>query len=79
MGKLIDKAATGRDDATLLKARELAQLLAVSSDMVYRLEANGTIPQAIKLGPRTFRWRRSEVQRWVSLHGSGKPRRKVKR
>lgn len=45
----------------LLTAKETAALLRVGVAQLYRLQAAGTIPQAIRLGPQSVRWDEDEL------------------
>ena len=52
--------------ARLLTATEVAQILNVRDKRVYQLN----IP-AIRLTPRTLRWRRSTVEQWLADRTEG--------
>jgi predicted DNA-binding transcriptional regulator AlpA len=45
----------------LLTAKETAALLRVGVAQLYRLQAAGVIPQAIRLGPQSVRWDEEEL------------------
>ena len=53
--------------ALLLKAEEVAQMLAISTRTLWRLVSTDGFPQPVKLGGST-RWRAAEVAAWVA-HG----------
>ncbi|KAB2919924.1 MAG: helix-turn-helix domain-containing protein [Hyphomicrobiaceae bacterium] len=46
---------------TLIKAKEVQELLAVSRDKLRQLIRDGVVPRPIQLGPKTRRWDRAEV------------------
>ena len=46
----------------LLNIGEVAGLLGVHKRTVWRLCACGTLPPPIRVGPRTLRWRLSDLQ-----------------
>ncbi|MBA3483698.1 MAG: helix-turn-helix domain-containing protein [Pirellulales bacterium] len=50
--------------ALLLKAEEVAQMLAISTRTLWRLVSTAGFPQPLKLGGST-RWRAAEVTAWV--------------
>jgi len=49
-------------NATLLTARQVADLLGVHVRTVWRYSQTGIIPQPIRLGQRTVRWRLSDLR-----------------
>jgi predicted DNA-binding transcriptional regulator AlpA len=53
------------EDDRLMNVKEVAQFLTVSIRKVWRDAAAGVFPQPIKLGPKTARWRLSEVLEYV--------------
>ncbi len=44
-----------------LTVREVAELYSVSAHAVHRMARRGELPQPIKLGPRTTRWKASDI------------------
>ncbi len=48
--------------AVLLSARQVADLLGVHVRTVWRYSQTGIIPQPIRLGQRTVRWRLSDLR-----------------
>jgi predicted DNA-binding transcriptional regulator AlpA len=46
----------------LLTVKDVAELYCLSIREVYRKVRCGALPQPIKLGPRTTRWKASEIQ-----------------
>jgi excisionase family DNA binding protein len=50
--------------AALMTGGEVAELLRVSTRMIYRLKDSGRMPQPIKLGG-SVRWRRAELVEWI--------------
>ena len=53
--------------ALLLKAEEVARMLAISTRTLWRLVSTEGFPQPVKFGGST-RWRAAEVTAWVE-HG----------
>lgn len=45
-----------------LSAKQVAARLGVSRATVWRWASEGTLPQPIKLGPNTTRWRLSDLE-----------------
>ncbi len=60
---LLREDTTGRRHL-LLGVREVAELLGVSTRMVWSLVAAGKLSEPVELGGRTL-WRRGEVETWV--------------
>jgi excisionase family DNA binding protein len=58
---------TTQDDSLtrLLKAEDVASALRVDKDRVWALNREGKLP-AVKLGGRTYRWRRERVERAIA-------------
>ena len=48
-------------EALFLKDTEVAALLGISKSSVWRLTANGTLPQPVRIGGMT-RWKRAEIE-----------------
>ena len=64
------KAAPGRRSLAhvqLLKAREVAEVLAISMPTLWRYVKLERIPQPIRLGPRVLRWRLRDIERFVGV------------
>jgi len=55
----------GGAESLLLTADEVAQLLGISTRTLWRLSRGGRCPLPLRIGGNT-RWRRSEVERWVT-------------
>ena len=49
----------------MIRAKDIARLLAVSPDAIYRMAGEGRFPRAIKLADRVVVWRLSEVKAWI--------------
>ena len=54
----------GQSQALLLKADEVADLLAISVRSVWRLASRGELPPPIEIG-RSKRWRRDDIEKFV--------------
>jgi excisionase family DNA binding protein len=48
-----------------MNAREVAEVLGISTREVYRRASSGKIPRPYKLGHHTSRWKPSEVQAFL--------------
>jgi excisionase family DNA binding protein len=57
------------DDLDMLTVPQLCVLLKVSRYWVYQQVAAGRLP-AVRIGPRRWRFRRCEVERYVREHAS---------
>ena len=49
----------------LLTSTQVAEMLEVSPNTVFRWKREGRLPKAIQLGPRTTRWRESEILKLI--------------
>lgn len=63
--------AAAHADVQLVTVRQAAALLAVSTRSVWRMVADGTLPQPIRLGSRVVRFRLADLQRTIE-GGGGK-------
>lgn len=52
--------------ATLLKAREVADLLGIHERTVWRMVSAGTLPEPIRVGDRSVRWRLVDIEAFVA-------------
>jgi excisionase family DNA binding protein len=59
-----DAARPANGHALLLCVEEVAELLACSRRLVWRLASEGALPR-VKLGPRCVRFRRADVEALV--------------
>jgi prophage regulatory protein len=50
---------------TLLRLRQVQEIVPYSSSSIYHMVANGDFPAPIKLGPRASAWVESEIHSWV--------------
>ncbi len=48
-----------------IRIKELAMMLGISKQTIYRLIAQGKFPQQIKLTERTSVWRLSTIEQWI--------------
>jgi len=49
----------------LLRKREVAQALGLSTVQIWRLQNAGKFPRAIQLGEHSVGWRASDIQAWI--------------
>jgi excisionase family DNA binding protein len=55
------------ETSLLVTPREAAALLSVSKAGLYRLIGrHASFPAPVRLGPKTVRWRRSDLEGWVN-------------
>ena len=55
---------------TLMTRQEVVNLLRIDPRTLRRLEREGSIPSPIVIGERTLRWRRREIEKYLT---EGKP------
>ena len=53
------------DADRLITAAQVATILAVAKKTVWRMHAEGRPPAAVRIGPRTPRWRESDIRRFL--------------
>ena len=53
---------------TLIRVREVCEMLGISRSGVYRRLSDGTFPRPARLGLRTVRWRVDEIEDWRDAH-----------
>ena len=51
----------------LLRGQDVQQLIGVSRVTLWRMTRSGDFPQSIRIGARSNRWLRSEVEAWIRL------------
>jgi predicted DNA-binding transcriptional regulator AlpA len=61
-----DTTITTDDAENLWDSQRLATYLNLPLGNLYRRIRRGDAPPMIRLGPQTFRWRRADVEEWVS-------------
>lgn len=49
------------DSDSLLRLSDVARLTGLAEDAVRRLVRQGVVPPPLRLGPRSLRWRRTDV------------------
>jgi len=55
------------NEAVLLSAKQVAQLLQVSTRTLWRLLSSGQLIMPVRLG-RSVRWRKQELMTWMDVH-----------
>ena len=50
----------------LLSVRQVSELCAISERKIWRAVAANCFPKPLKLGPKTTRWKKSEIQRHIN-------------
>lgn len=61
------QSAPTTDPTLLIEVKEFARLIDVSTATLWRMRSAGKLPPEVKLSAGCVRWRRSDVERWVSL------------
>ena len=61
----------------LLNVRQLAAMLGIHQRSVWRLaglaeEGHGPFPRPLRIGPKTVRWRRADVEAYLATLAGGK-------
>jgi excisionase family DNA binding protein len=51
----------------LLTAEAVAELLSLSRRTIFRMKSAGLICPHVKIGHSAIRWRRSDIERWISM------------
>lgn len=51
----------------LLTAAAVAEMLSLSKRQVFRMRSAGLICGPVRVGSGAIRWRRSDVERWISM------------
>jgi len=68
---MIDLASHNATDVQLLDVREVAELLRMHPRSIWRLAAQAeagqsNFPKPLRIGPKTIRWRLSDVQAYLA-------------
>ena len=54
---------------TLMKCKEVQTTLTISRATIYRWMDAGTFPRPIQLGAHMVRWKRSDINNWLTEKG----------
>ncbi|MDR9417202.1 MAG: AlpA family phage regulatory protein [Gracilimonas sp.] len=54
-----------RDPDSIIRPKQLSELLSVSSTTLWRWESKGKLPKRIKLAGRAVGWRYGDIQEWL--------------
>ena len=49
----------------LLRSDEVTKMVALSRSQIYRMMPKEEFPASIKVGPKSVRWRESEIRAWM--------------
>lgn len=60
------------DRCELMTVREVAAVLKLHTRSVWRMAATGAIPAPIRLGEKTVRWRRVDLEKHLATLAEGK-------
>ena len=52
-------------DLSIIRPKELAELLSISIPTLYRMINNGELPPKVQIGKRAVGWRRSQIEDWM--------------
>ncbi len=55
---------TQMTNQALMSARQVAELLNISTRTLWRLKSAGRLPAAIRIG-KSIRWRREDLDTWI--------------
>jgi excisionase family DNA binding protein len=66
LGRMKDSKKTTISGCQLLTVKDVAAMLRVHTRTVWRMSASGDIPAPKKLGPRTVRWRMSDLAEYIA-------------
>ena len=50
----------------LLRLQSVKAATGLGRSSIYALEASGTFPKRVAIGPRAVAWRESEIQAWIN-------------
>ncbi len=50
---------------SLMRRREVEEVLGISRSSIYRLMQEGKFPRPLKIGPAAVRWRASDIMVWL--------------
>ena len=51
----------------LLKRTQVQELTGLSKTSIYKRMGEGEFPQSIALSPKTIRWDRREIDKWIDI------------
>lgn len=54
-----------RDPLSIVRPKELCEMLSISLPTLYRWASEGYLPQKVKLGPNAVGWRYSDIEGWL--------------
>ncbi len=49
---------------TLLRRRDVSEMLGIAASTIYRMMQNREFPRPISIGPRAVRWRFEDIEAW---------------
>lgn len=58
---------TANDSTLMVEVKEFARLIDISTATLWRMRSAGKLPPDVKLSRGCVRWRRADVELWVSL------------
>lgn len=54
------------NDDKLLRRQEVEAITGFACSSIYRLMRAGLFPEPVKIGPKSVRWRASEIEAWLA-------------
>ena len=54
------------DEVSLMRREEVLQAFRLSKSTMYHLIEQGLFPGPVRIGPRSVRWRQSDVVTWLT-------------
>lgn len=60
------KSTVSKESTMLVKAKELAEMLSVSTRHIWRMRASDKLPRAIEIG-NCVRWKLLDITNWLAM------------
>ncbi|MEX2409810.1 MAG: AlpA family phage regulatory protein [Candidatus Paceibacterota bacterium] len=59
-----------RDPLSIIRPKELSELLSISIPTLYRWITDGKLPKKVKLGPSAVGWHYVDIEKWLQMNKS---------
>ena len=60
------KSKVSKESVLLIKAKELAEMLSVSTRHIWRMKSSNKLPRAIEIG-KCVRWKLLDITNWLTM------------
>lgn len=60
-----ERIAELRQSDPFMSVREVAAYLTLATSTIHRMTREGNLPAPTRIGKKTIRWRRSEIDKWL--------------